>query len=100
MLTMSNTYEKINLRKFRHEFTQLKDSISAGQVFQVVEKSLVLGYFIPARYQFKILNKSNTKLSRQNLLNLRGIYKEDMPLNNNKDYKDHYRKILKKKYKI
>jgi antitoxin (DNA-binding transcriptional repressor) of toxin-antitoxin stability system len=40
-------YTKINLRDFRHNLTQVKDSLSSGEMFEVLEKGSPIGYFIP-----------------------------------------------------
>lgn len=37
MFNMSKNYKKINLRDFRHKFTQLKDSFTSGEIYDVFE---------------------------------------------------------------
>lgn len=94
-------YTKINLRKFRHEFTQLKDSLNSGNVYEIVDRGKPLAYLIPSEY--------NVKLKRKNIKG-----KEDFPgiVNNlfgcaksvgsptKLDYKKEYLKRLKRKYNV
>ena len=55
MLNME--YKKINLRNFRHNLTQVKDSLNAGQAYEVLERGKTIAYFIPAEYKVEIRKK-------------------------------------------
>lgn len=101
-LNQNKDYKKINLRDFRHGFTQLKDSISAGQIYQVEEKSKVLGYFVPAKYEFEVkrksLNKEELEEYRNCVRRLSGAFKLKRELQKGEDYMDIYREELERKY--
>jgi len=47
-------YTKINLRDFRHNLTQLKDSMVEGEVYRVYEKGTPLAYIIPEGYDIDL----------------------------------------------
>jgi hypothetical protein len=95
---MKNTnYKKINLRNFRHNLTQLKDSFAAGQIYEVEEKGDLLGYFVPKGYTF-ILKKEvfdSNESERDFVKSLRGKFELKEPTD---DYKKLYHKLLVKKY--
>lgn len=97
-------YRKINLREFRHKFTELKDSINSGQIYQVTERGNILGYFVPNGYD--IVRKGKKKISQDEFtkivsslkgkLKLRGY--ENKPIPEDLDYRSIYRKHLEEKY--
>lgn len=49
-----NKYTKINLRDFRHNLTQLKNSMVEGEVYRVYEKGTPLAYIIPEGYDIDL----------------------------------------------
>jgi antitoxin (DNA-binding transcriptional repressor) of toxin-antitoxin stability system len=60
MLNMNNKdYTKVNLREFRHNLSQLKDSLSYGQMYEVTEKGKSIAYFIPSEYEVKVVKKKS-----------------------------------------
>jgi hypothetical protein len=46
------------LRKFRHNLTQLKDSLANGQAYKVIEREQPLAYFIPVDYKVTLEKKT------------------------------------------
>ena len=97
---MNKEYKKINLREFRHNLTQLKDSLNAGQIYEVIDRGDVLAYFIPARYKVKLTEKQ--KLGSEDF---ESIFKAAIgcaelkdEIKGEKDYMEGYRKLLEKKY--
>lgn len=90
-------YTKINLRDFRHNLTQLKDSIEAGMIYQVTEKGSPLAYFIPVQYDIdvKTSKKGLTQETFVKALNSKEG-KFDIPKNGN--YKKRYRELLEEEY--
>lgn len=93
-------YKKINLRNFRHNLTQVKDSLASGEMYEVLEKGSAIGYFIPAQFDIKITKKKNIPQEefRNAVLGLaEGIEFKD-EVKDCKDYKEAYRKLLEKKY--
>lgn len=93
-------YTKINLRDFRHNLTQLKDSLASGEMYEVLEKGSPLGYFIPAQFDIKVKRKKDIsqKKFREAILGLaEGIEFKD-EVKDCKDYEEAYRRLLEKKY--
>ena len=93
-------YTKINLRDFRHNLTQVKDSLSSGEMFEVLEKGSPIGYFIPVQFDIKVTKKEDISQEefRKAVLGLaEGIEFKD-EVKDCKDYKEAYRKLLEKKY--
>ena len=90
-------YTKINLRDFRHNLTQLKDSLASGEVFEVTEKGNPLAYFIPSKYSVEITNE-NEVLTQEGFIQALNspIGHFDLPKDGN--YKNEYRRLLEKKY--
>lgn len=70
-------YTKINLRDFRHNLTQLKDSIEAGMIYQITEKGSPLAYFIPVQYDIDV-KTSKKGLHRKLLLKHSIVKKENL----------------------
>ena len=88
-------YKKINLRKFRQELTQVKDS---GQAYEVLERGKPLAYFIPATYQVNIKKKTSKKEYEKILNDLIGAVKMTEEEKKNFDPDAIYRKALEEKY--
>ncbi len=93
-------YKKINLRKFRHNLTQLKDSLANGQAYKVIERGKPLAYFIPVDYKIKISKKENNKQKQyekatKELFNAVGFTEEQK---RNFDYEKEYRKAMEEKH--
>ena len=88
-------YKKINLRKFRQELTQVKDS---GQAYQVLERGKPLAYFIPTKYQVDIKKKTSQKDYEKILNDLIGVVKMTNEEKKNFDPDEIYRKALEDKY--
>lgn len=89
-------YKKINSRKLRHEFSALRDSISAGQAYELTYRGSPLAYVIPAAYEVEVKSKKergDKKLFMNAVNGLRGTLKKDA----NRD--DLYRKRLARKHK-
>jgi antitoxin (DNA-binding transcriptional repressor) of toxin-antitoxin stability system len=101
MFNMENKdYKKINLRNFRHNLTQVKDSLSSGEMYEVLEKGNPVGYFIPAHFDIAVSKKKSTskqELKKAILSLSKGIEFKD-EVKECKDYKEAYRKLLEKKY--
>ena len=92
-------YQKINLRKFRHNLTQLKDSLNAGQAYEVIDRGKTLAYFIPSDYDIKIEKKISVEKDYKKILNdAIGCVKMSKEDKKNFDYKKEYRKALEEKY--
>ena len=92
---MKKNYEKINLRKFRHNLSQLKDSLSAGQIYEVIERGKTFAYFVPSTYDIKITKKEVKREEISKILkDSIGCVKTKKYL----DYKKQYLKDLRKKY--
>ncbi len=94
-------YKKINLRDFRHNFTQLKDSFSNGQIYEVIEKGSSIGYFVPSDYEIVATKKK--KVTNEDFKNLiREIGDLNIALNtkdqSRTDYMNIYREALERKY--
>lgn len=105
MLNMKNReYTKINLRDFRHNLTQLKDSLASGEVYEVVEKGNPLGYFVPFQYDIKLKEKihkpKEEKSLHEILESMPGKFELNEELPNDPYYEKTYRKQLMKRYKI
>lgn len=49
-------YKKINLREFRHNLTQLKDSPIA-----IYERGIHIGYYIPKQYDIEVVTGQEKK---------------------------------------
>jgi len=93
-------YKKINLRNFRHNLTQVKDSLTSGEMYEVLEKGNPVGYFIPAHFDIKITKKKDISQKEWEDLvrSLAGAFEFKDEVKDSKNYKDAYRKLLEKKY--
>lgn len=100
-LNMENKdYTKIKLRDFRHNLSQLKDSLSYGQVYEITEKGKSLAYFIPSSYEVKLQKK---KSSRKEILEALDRLQKSIPEELKKriekeGYEKLYREEMEKKY--
>lgn len=100
MFNMKKDYTKIKLRDFRHNLTQLKDSLASGEVYEVVDHGKVLAYFVPPNYEIKAKKKrgltqeEHSKIIRDAMSSIK--LKDE--IKDEKDYAEAYRKLLIKKY--
>ncbi len=89
-------YKKINSRKLRHEFSALRDSISAGQAYELTYRGSPLAYVIPAEYDVSVkkATKGSDKDAFMSAVNgLRGALKDKT------DRESSYRKRLARKHR-
>ncbi len=97
---MEDQYKKINLRDFRYNLTQLKDSLNAGQAYEVIDRGQTLAYFIPPRYKIKLIEKK--KLSKEDFKKILedaiGCVKMTEKEKRNFDYDKEYRKAMERKH--
>ncbi len=93
-------YTKINLRNFRHNLTQVKDSLASGQMYEVLEKGSPIGYFIPAQFDIKVSKKKEISQEEFRKIVLRLINSTELrdEVKDCKDYDKAYGKLLEKKY--
>ena len=91
-------YKKINLRKFRHNLTQLKDSLASGQAYEVVERGQPLAYFIPADYEVIVEKKNSKKNVRKILKDAIGCVEMSEDQKKTFDYQKEYRKAMEEKH--
>ena len=96
----NTNYKKISLRDFRHNLTQLKDSLAAGQIYEVTDRNNPFGYFIPNGYEFTVTKKQ--KLNQDDfhkiMKELNGMAKPPKFVKNPKTDDDIYRNELLKRY--
>ena len=97
---MDIKYKKINLRDFRHNLTQLKDSLNAGQAYEVIDRGKTLAFFIPSDYEIIISRKEEKKQKEfeKKMKDLFGCVKMSKEEKENFDYKKVYRKMLEDEY--
>lgn len=97
---MKKEYKKINLRDFRHNLTQLKDSLNAGQIYEVIDRGETLAYFIPPEYEIKLSKDTSLNSAKvENVLeNAIGCVKMSEKEKKNFDYKKEYGKYLRDRY--
>lgn len=86
-------YKKINLRDFRNNVTQLRES---GQAYTILKKGVPFAYFIPAEYEVRVSKKKVTQEKFCRILD--DIAANRTELKEEGDYKEVYRKLLEKKY--
>jgi antitoxin (DNA-binding transcriptional repressor) of toxin-antitoxin stability system len=91
-------YKKINLRKFRHNLTQLKDSLAAGQAYEVIERGQSLAYFIPSKYEVVVEKKNSKKDIKKILNNATGCVSMSEAKKKTFDHEKEYRKAMEKKH--
>lgn len=91
-------YKKINAREFRHRFSVVKDSLLAGQAYQVTFKNLPLAYVIPAQHEISVKKKKKT--SRRAFCKLTDELTGSFDLKTTgKDHKEVYKKLLEEKHR-
>ncbi len=90
-------YTKINLRDFRHNLTQLKDSLQAGVVYEVYERGIP--YFICASKEYEVILKHKKEKTVDDFENMLSMPTERKSLPKNLDVDKEYGKLLDKKYK-
>lgn len=98
MFNMRNKdYKKVNLRDFRHNMTELRDS---GHVYEVMKKGDLFGYFVPARYEVEVKDKRNaSKKEFQKILkNISGKAQIKDEVAHMDDYDEMYRYLLTRKH--
>jgi antitoxin (DNA-binding transcriptional repressor) of toxin-antitoxin stability system len=91
-------YKKINLRKFRHNLTQLKDSLDAGQAYEVIDRGKSLAYFIPSSFEIETKKKTPHKDINKILEDAIGCVKMTEEEKKSFDPDAIYRKALEDKY--
>jgi len=90
-------YKKINLRDFRNNLTQLRDS---GQAYTIFKKGVPFAYFIPSEYEVKVTKKKITQEEFCKILDSmtsHGVELKD-EVKGEDSYKEVYRRLLEKKY--
>jgi antitoxin (DNA-binding transcriptional repressor) of toxin-antitoxin stability system len=91
-------YKEINLRKFRHNLTQLKDSLASGQAYKVIERGQPLAYFIPVEYKVMLEKKNSEKDVKKILNDAVGCVKMSGAKKKTFDYEKEYRKAMEEKH--
>ena len=96
---MNIEYKKINLRNFRQNLTQLKDSLNAGQAYEVIDRGKTLAYFIPSEYEVKVNKKTKrTEEIERILTEAIGCVHMSEKKKKTFDYDKEYRKAMEKKH--
>ena len=96
---MNIEYKKINLRNFRQNLTQLKDSLNAGQAYEVIDRGKTLAYFIPSEYEVKVNKKTkSTEEIERILTEAIGCFHMSEKKKKTFDYDKEYRKAMEKKH--
>ena len=96
---MNIEYKKINLRNFRQNLTQLKDSLNAGQAYEVIDRGKTLAYFIPSEYEVKVNKKTkSTEEIERILTEAIGCVHMSEKKKKTFDYDKEYRKAMEKKH--
>ena len=96
---MNIEYKKINLRNFRQNLTQLKDSLNAGQAYEVIDRGKTLAYFIPSEYEVNIDKKTkSTEEIERILTEAIGCVHMSEKKKKTFDYDKEYRKAMEKKH--
>jgi len=96
---MNIEYKKINLRNFRQNLTQLKDSLNAGQAYEVIDRGKTLAYFIPSEYEVKVDKKTkSTEEIERILTEAIGCVHMSEKKKKTFDYDKEYRKAMEKKH--
>jgi len=96
---MNIEYKKINLRNFRQNLTQLKDSLNAGQAYEVIDRGKTLAYFIPYEYEVKVNKKTkSTEEIERILTEAIGCVHMSEKKKKTFDYDKEYRKAMEKKH--
>ena len=96
---MNIEYKKINLRNFRQNLTQLKDSLNAGQAYEVIDRGKTLAYFIPSEYEVKVDKKTKSVEEIERILTEAiGCVHMSEKKKKTFDYDKEYRKAMEKKH--
>lgn len=96
---MNIEYKKINLRNFRRNLTQLKDSLNAGQAYEVIDRGKTLAYFIPSEYDVSVSKKTKSDEEIEKILSEAiGCVHMSKKKKKNFDYEKEYRKAMEKKH--
>jgi len=96
---MNIEYKKINLRNFRQNLTQLKDSLNAGQAYEVIDRGKTLAYFIPSEYEVKVDKKTKSIEEIERILTEAiGCVHMSEKKKKTFDYDKEYRKAMEKKH--
>ena len=96
---MNIEYKKVNLRNFRQNLTQLKDSLNAGQAYEVIDRGKTLAYFIPSEYEVKVNKKTkSTEEIERILTEAIGCVHMSEKKKKTFDYDKEYRKAMEKKH--
>ena len=96
---MNIEYKKINLRNFRQNLTQLKDSLNAGQAYEVIDRGKTLAYFIPSEYEVKVDKKTKSVEEIERILTEAiGCVHMSKKKKKTFDYDKEYRKAMEKKH--
>ena len=94
-------YKKINLRDFRHNLTQVRES---GLAYTVLKKGEVYGYFIPSNSEYKVNIVKKQKSDKQKSFEEVLKYFEENPIpfkdevSDAKDAMEAYHRLLDIKY--
>ena len=90
-------YTKINLRDFRHNLTQLKDSIEAGMIYEVYDRGIPT--FICASKNYEIIPKLQKQKTADDFEKMLSMPTDKVDLPKNLDVDKEYGKLLDEKYK-
>jgi antitoxin (DNA-binding transcriptional repressor) of toxin-antitoxin stability system len=94
-------YTKINLREFRQNLSQVKDSLASGQAYELMERGVSLGYLVPVK-GFKITEEKKKKMTQEEWVefvhSLIGCAELKDEIKDVDDYMEGYRILLEKKY--
>jgi hypothetical protein len=92
-------YKKINLRDFRHNLSEVRDS---GYAYTILKKGEVYGYFVPAEYEIQISKKKSEMTQERFREILENIRKHPFEFKDEvkdaKDGKEAYHRLLDIKY--
>jgi antitoxin (DNA-binding transcriptional repressor) of toxin-antitoxin stability system len=92
-------YKKINLRNLRHNLTQVKDSLKAGQAYEVLERGKSIGYLVPAHYNINLekedIKKKKYQIALEELVGAAELTEEEKK---NFDPDAIYRKAMEDKH--
>jgi antitoxin (DNA-binding transcriptional repressor) of toxin-antitoxin stability system len=91
-------YKKINLRKFRHNLTQLKDSLASGQAYEVIDRGQPLAYFIPVEYEVVVEKKNSKRDVKKILSSATGCVAMSEAKKKTFDHDKEYRKAMEEKH--
>lgn len=90
-------YTKINLRDFRHNLTQLKDSIEAGIIYEVYDRGIPS--FICASTEHLLSIKQKKEKSAKDFERMLSMPTEKIELPTELDVDKEYGKLLNERYK-